>query len=280
MRAQWTALHADLVRKASRLSFQPTFTILRDTQAPLRPFGDPAALLDALQRGGGDPEAKNSILRALVVEAQRRDDDGATDRTALVLLYLALWPGLDAVHGRLLRHYRSEPEALTSEIAARFAQGVARLDLDRVNRIAATLIRNIERDIGRLLKARWAEAGKRCDVEEIDGVSCTWPASMLGIPLGSDPDLACRLIEAHMAAIIGADASLVSDIAVHGLDREQAARARGLSYEAGRKRYQRGLARLRESLAACPGTGPGPAFPHRRRRTVGARDGSGAHGTF
>ena len=59
-------------------------------------------------------------------------------------------PGLDAVHRRLLRHYRDDPDILASEIAGRVVAGIHGLDLARVSRIAATLIRNCERDIVRV----------------------------------------------------------------------------------------------------------------------------------
>ena len=63
------------------------------------------------------------------------------------MLWLALWPGLDAMYGRLWRHFKQAPAELVSEIASRFTREINRIDLGRVNRIAATLIANIERDM-------------------------------------------------------------------------------------------------------------------------------------
>ena len=46
------------------------------------------------------------------------------------------------------------------------------------------------------------------------------------------------------------DAALVIDVVVRGASQREAAAVRGLSHDAGRKRYQRALARLRAALAA------------------------------
>ena len=48
--------------------------------------------------------------------------------------------------------------------------------------------------------------------------------------------------------LIGTDATLVISIAVLGERQQDAAAALGLSHEAGRKRYQRALKRLRVSF--------------------------------
>lgn len=79
-------------------------------------------------------------------------------------------PGLDALYRRLLRHFRAEPEELVAEIAARLTRGVDRLDLSRVSRVAATLLRNIERDIRRDLAARRYEASLQADMPNEEAI--------------------------------------------------------------------------------------------------------------
>lgn len=246
MRSDWRALHAHLLREAARLPFQKDFETIRARREDLHPFRDPAALLDALQRPSGDPEAKNAVLRAVVVEAQ---GEGRRARAAVTLLHLALWPGLDAVYRRLLRHFRSEPGALAAEISGRLVEGVAGLGLDRVNRIAATLIRNIERDLRRLLEKRWREAARTVALFETDLAPDEPLPSRFGVPAGTDADRAAGLIAARLEGVIGEDAGLVADIALRGVSQQEASTARGLSYEAGRKRYQRALAKMRARLA-------------------------------
>ncbi len=236
MRAQWHALHVHLTQTINRHSFQTDYARLRDGHAPLRRHGDPAGLLDHLH-GDGDPEQKNTVLRALVVAAQGGEE------SAVVLLIVALWPGLDAAYRRLLRHFR-EPELLVSEISERITRGIRRLDLDRVNRIAATLIRNTERDIMRGLQASWAKDSPCVALLDTDGK--VQPEES---PLGLAPDCSLDAIIDSLRPLVGRDADLVVAVAVAGEPQGEAAAAEGLRYEAGRKRYRRAVDRLREKLA-------------------------------
>ena len=160
------------------------------------------------------------------------------------MLLLALWPGLDAVHRRLRRHFRGEPDVLVSEIAGRVVAGIHALDLTRVNRIAATLIRNCERDIVRSLQRRSAETTRHGPIDE-EMMSGARETSVLGLPDDLDADAEAARIVDLIEPIVGADAQLVVAIAVVGERQHTAAAALGLKSEAGRKRYQRALRRLR-----------------------------------
>ena len=209
-----------------------------DNDAALADFPDLAALFDALHGPDGDAVVRNAILAALVRRAQADAEPAAT------VLLLALWPGLDAVHRRLARHVRGDRDALVSEIPARVVTGIHALDLTRVSRIAATLIRNCERDIVRSLRRRGAEA--RFSVSGLDEELPERRAiSVLGLLDGLDPDEAVARLVELLEAAIGADARLVVAIAVVGERQHPAAAALGLSPDAGRKRYQRALKRLR-----------------------------------
>lgn len=236
MRSSWHALHAHLVTCSRRLSFHHDFCSLRDRHPVLNDLRDPADLMDRLHGPGGDVDYSNRMLRALVVAAQR---NGPQAQTATALLILALWPGLDAVHGRLWRYFRSEPEALTSEISARIVAGIRCANLERVTRIAATLIRNIERDIRRMLMRQQAQARLTDPLD--DAQVCT------ALEAGHTHP---GTLSAALAAVLGRDTNLVLTIAVDGATQREAAAAAGLGVEAGRKRYQRALAKLRGRLAA------------------------------
>ena len=234
MRSSWHALHAHLVTCSRRFSFHHDFCSLRDRYKVFTRLRDPADLLDRLHGPGGDADRRNRILRALIFEAQR---DGPYAPAAVTLLILALWPGLDAVHGRLWRYFRLEPEALTSEISARIVTGIRCANLDRVNRIAATLIRNTERDIRRMLMREQAQARLTELLDDAEATATT--AQECAGPLSS-----------ALAHILGRDTDLVLAIAVGGATQQEAAAAAGLGFEAGRKRYQRAVAKLRRQLAA------------------------------
>ena len=243
MRALWQSLHTNLMQSTETLSFQNHFESVRQSDDALRSFPDPCALLGCLHADGGDLDEKNRILAALVVAAQKT---GSVRNAATTLLWLALWPGLDALYRRLLRHFLSSPEDLVSEISDRLTTGIHHLDLDRVHRIAATLIRNVERDIRRSLKAAWAEGAQRGDMPEDDFASSeTHRTCILGLPDGIDTDAATALLKRQLQAWIGDDAALVVAVAVHGDRQHEAAAELGIAAATARKRYQRATRRLR-----------------------------------
>jgi RNA polymerase sigma-70 factor (ECF subfamily) len=245
MRGNWHALHADLVRSTQTLSFQTRFDMIRRSDPALAGFADPAALLDRLHAPGREPEPRNEILRALARAAQRVDPEAAG-----ALLLLALWPGLDAVHGRLSRHFRGRADELASELTSRMAIQIASLDLGSVRRIAATLLRNVERDVGRRLGRAWDEARTRADLDAAPAHPARFP-SVFALPEVADADLAEPLLAERLRQEIGDDALLVMAVAVGGERQVEAAGRLGLDPEAGRKRWQRAIRRLREALEAA-----------------------------
>lgn len=71
----------------------------------------------------------------------------------LLVLVLVLWPGLEAVRYRLRRYVSFDIPRLDAELTGRLTLGIRTLRLSRVSRIAATLLRNVERDLRRGLQA-------------------------------------------------------------------------------------------------------------------------------
>ncbi len=244
MRALWQSLHTSLMRSTETLSFQKQYEVIRQSEDVVRPFSDPCALLGYLHADGGDPGGKNKLLAVLVVAAQGA---GPVRDAAATLLWLALWPGLDALYRRLLRHFAAYPEELVSEISDRLTTGIHRLDLHRVNRIAATLLRNIERDIRHVLRARWSESASRDETPE-DGEGLHrigHSESVLGLPPSIDADVAGSMIATLLENWIGEDAGLVLAVVIHGETQREAARRFDIGHDAARKRYQRAIRRLR-----------------------------------
>lgn len=251
MRALWERLHANMIRLSETLSFKQQFEQVRRSGDVLRPFRDPGALLDHLHGDNGTAEEKNAILAALVTAAQNGDP---AREAAGTLLWLALWPGLDALYRRLLRHFRAEPEELVAEIAARLTCGIKRLDFARVSRIAATLLRNIERDIRRDLVVRRREAALRADMPDED-------------VFGYEPADHGENLAVFLSALPGRDAELLIAVFLHGESQLAAARRFGVSHDAARKRLQRAIRRLRDVLKnfdeACPIPASATAFTGR-----------------
>lgn len=243
MALTWSALHAQLLRSSRRVSFLQAFRSFRERNPELADFPSPPSLLEFIHRPDRDLAEKNCVLRALVVEAQR---DGSSADAAKTLVLLALCPGLDAIHGRLRRFFRADPDRLVAELSGRVSAQIATLRLDRVNRIAATILRNVERDIRRMLGREWQDsAAGLVDVEDVPVEAAADPGALLP----------------WLRAAIPRDAELVIAVAVLGLSQKEAAHALGISHDVARKRYQRAL----ETLRAVFSDGDVPKSSRRRR---------------
>lgn len=235
MSSTWNEIHQQLLHDSCSLRFQHSFDRLRRRYDHLSRFVDPAALLDVLHHGADTSDQKNAILRTLVEAAQ---SDNTTSDDALSLMLLALWPGLDAIRHRLLLRKGGPLDEIASDILARAVEAVRGLDPVRVNRIAATILMNVERDLGRdhVRDAKWQSLRVDIDVAEIVGGSPHPP-----IPRG--------LIERDLARVIGGDARLVLRVAVDGFTQVEVATELGLTEAAARKRYQRAIRRLRHAFS-------------------------------
>jgi len=236
MSIAWHAIRDHLTDSSSKLHFQRSFDAIRRTQAALAPFRDPAALLDRLHRTPGDPVRKNQILTALVGATQ---GDGPTSDCALTLLLLALWPGLDAIRRRSIWRRIGASDEITADILGRTTEAIRGLDLQRVNWIAATILRNVERDI---LRAHQREAGRQSLRSE------TEPDEVAADDGSGDPAISEAQLLRDLRLLVGADAILVIRVAVEGFSQAEAGVELGLSEAAARNRYQRATQRLRDAL--------------------------------
>lgn len=230
MSSPWHEIRDHLMQSSRTLCFQRSFGAMRRTSDALARFRDPAAVLDALQRHGA-PDAKNRVLVALVQAAQSRTGPAAD--CALTVTLLALWPGLDAVRRRLIWRRIGPADEVGSEVLARAIAAIRCLDLRRVNRVAATLLCNVERDLVR---------GRQRDDRHHRNRSAIDPDD---IATGNSTHLA--LLRRDVTRLVGADAPLVMRVAVDGFSQSEVARELGLSEAATRKRYQRANRRLRHA---------------------------------
>lgn len=232
----WHEIRDHLMFSSSTLGFQRNFEALRRTSEPLAHFADPAALLDTLHVSGRGPDQKNRILVALVLAAQSGD---ATSDCALTLMLLALWPGLDAVRRRSIWRRVGTSDEVASEILARASEAIRGLDLQRVNWIAATILRNIERD---LIRTRQREDRHQSLRSEADPNEIPADGEVLS------GDASPELLHRDLVRIVGTDADLVIRVAIDGFSQSEVATELGLSEAATRKRYQRATRRLRDVL--------------------------------
>lgn len=244
MSLSWSGLHAQLLRSTHRQSFEQDYRRVQDRlPVDLRPSEVPD-LLAFLHGPGPDPETKNRVLRALVAAAQDSCFEAST-----TLLLLALWPGLDAVRSRLRRAYPRFRDTLDTELVGRLTVAIGTCDLDRVNRFAATLLRNVERDVTRALIGAETESPSSTPLDQmIDHLSET-PAFSSATPAIEIDSTASR---ERLRELLGRDAHLVLMVVVGGCSQREAAEMLGLSYETARKRFRRTIARLQKLTADCP----------------------------
>jgi RNA polymerase sigma-70 factor (ECF subfamily) len=159
------------------------------------------------------------------------------------MLMLALWPGLDAIRRRSIWRKIGSADEVASDLLARTTEAVRGLDLGRVNRIAATIMRNVERD---MIRARQRDA------------ACEHLAS------GADPDevmdngdsgiggAGYARLNGAVRELLGDDALLVIRVAIEGFSQAEVAVELGLTEAAARKRYQRAMRRLHDALEENP----------------------------
>ena len=236
----WHEIRDQIMHSASTLSFQRSFDAIRREQGPVLGYRDPAALLDALHQKAGSTDQKNLILVAL---ASAGHSDGHTGDCALTLMLLALWPGLDAIRRRSIWRRLGTADEVASDVLARTTEAVRGLDLGRVNWIAATVLRNVERDMIRVRQRDTAREhlASGADPDEVadsgdSGIGETGYARLNGA----------------VRKLLGDDALLVIRVAIEGFSQAEVAVELGLTEAAARKRYQRAMRRLHDALQEIP----------------------------
>ena len=241
MRASWSALHLSLLATLNRRSSEEAFERLRQGSDVLQEFPCIADLVAHQHGACGTLQTRNDTLQALVVAAQTRAIEASV---AVLVLLVALWPGLDAALGRLVRKFRGEAD-IAEDLLGEVTQAIARVDLSAVHAIAATLIRNAERDVGRSILRRQARMGREMPIDDpaIEAsAAMAWPSVVPGQAEGS-----CNLAEL-LVPLAPLDWLLLQRVFVLGETQEGAGRALNLSPSAARKRFQRALTRLRQNI--------------------------------
>jgi len=266
MRATWEALKQSLVRSTGTLSATTQFNQMKTRHRSLERFSSTGGLVTFLNAGtpdNGERDEKDRIYRSLVGIVQA--DDGGSE-LATALLWLGLWPGLDAIYRRRQRDFVKEPEALVSDIGALFTAVIHRSNLDQINRVAATLVKNVERDVREGLSRQWADAKKRATLPSLDEDENdedegstgdlrrarqsrhlrTRGVSELGQPPRIDFDADVTALRELLRGIVGDDTDLVIGAAIYGESQREVGERLGLTHEAARKRWQRAMKRLHQ----------------------------------
>jgi len=248
MRASWEALHAGLARSVRLLQALDSFTTLKQQHGALARFDDPVSLIEYLASKHGDLDEKDAIVGLLATLVQ----EGEHRELAAPLVWLGLWPGPDAIHRRRTRHFLAAPDDLVSEIADAFTHEIAALDLTRVTRVAATLVRSTERRVLEGRDREWTETNTvqpRGDIWALDEPPPACRVSRLGLPLTVDVTEDLAHLHAWLASVVGEDAELLLAVLVLEETQREAGERLGLSHDVARKRFQRAFARIRQQAA-------------------------------
>jgi hypothetical protein len=258
MRARWEALRAAFIHSMNTFESKERFQQAHGSEAILAGFESPARLVQHLADPSWDRDRKDAIYAALVRASQAH---APWTEVADAILWCGLWPGLDGIYRRQLRHFRNEPEELVSALSTAFTGLVARLDLRLVHRVAATLVRSTERDLTDDLRRGWAERASRKKLLEESGEAPHKRDSELGIPSCLPFDGELEVLRDRLRPVVGRDTDLVLAAVVGGESQREIAERLGRGHEATRKRCARALRRLREkSTWACPRSRPRTAF--------------------
>lgn len=230
MSTSWTTLNVQLSRSVMRHSHLSRFRTLARGLQPDRTFREPGALLDWLHNGQAGSEAKNCVLGRLLLAAR---SDGPNGNFALELLILALWPGLCTLRQRL--RAKVPGQDLDHDVLAQITAEIRRADVAGITQVAATLLRNVRRDLMRAHVRGQAVLGH---ADPVDTTSSELPAAP-----SSDP---VEMIARKTCDALGADGALLAGVFLLGFSQKEAGAQLGLRHDAARKRTQRAIGRLRD----------------------------------
>ena len=247
MRSGWEAIRQGLLQWIETREAVSAFDRLIRRAPELEKFLRPATLVDAVAKTT-DLVAKDRVLAALIIATGAAE----TRRLAQALLMLCLWPGLDAIFHRRIAFFRRDPQDLAAEIVDRFTSCAHRIDLRRVTRITATLVRNTERD---LVDARRKESAAEARATELPAdlpqrTDADAHDSPFGLPCGRWDASSVAALRGWLARAVGRDADLVIDAILLEKSGGELARSFGVSPVAARKRLGRALIRARRAFLA------------------------------
>jgi RNA polymerase sigma-70 factor (ECF subfamily) len=235
MRASWSALHSSFTSVLNRTSAETDFNAMRQAYSELAEFPNIAALMEHQHSATADAAVRFGVVRVLVAASQSAQ---AFRSTSQIMVILALWPGLDAVYWRLWRGFPDARSDLAAEIIARIGEAIVTLDLERVSSVAATLLRNLERDVRRDLICARLTLGAVLPIRDPAIEAQATMLSWQGTP-------GTRLVNDRLVDLGPQDAQLLKRVILLGETQEEAGRALGLKPDAARKRYQRAMVKLR-----------------------------------
>jgi RNA polymerase sigma-70 factor (ECF subfamily) len=262
MRAEWEGLHTALVRSISTLQADMEFQAWARAEQVLARFGSPAGLIEYLTGPGRDLDEKDRIYAAAVRATQAQ---GASSGVAQAVAWLGLWPGLDGVYRRRLKHFLGEENELVALISSVFTGLLGRMDLRQVRRVAATLVRSTERDVMEQRRRR-SDEESRCEPRADPASALTEDQTSLQ---GGAFEGELMLLRERLLPIVGPDVDFLLAVLVLDETQREAGEMFGLSHEVARKRLQRAVTSIRANFAESLSQSAGETRVSPRKEAVG-----------
>lgn len=258
MPTPWKDLCKSLDRELRSPPSAAAYRRLQALQPALEVADSPPGLVEFLRWGADRQAEKNDVLRALVSAHQAGGPDA---EVASLLLWDGLKPGLGRTLRRLQVRQRCDEAEALSALAIVFTEQLATLDLTRVRRVAATVLRNVGRDCGRQYRDELEEQQRFAPEPEIERAidprhSCTLVGAFAvaandnAIPEPTPPpEPTVRELVRRLVEVVGpVDAELIVSTVLHAETQKAAGARLGLSHEVARKRIQRALTRARPAF--------------------------------
>lgn len=227
MHTNWESLHRFFELRA-RCADANAYEREAAAHAALDAFAEFADLVAYLLERPLDLDERDRIVACLVRLARVE----ATREVASALIWLTLWPGLCRIYHRVRRRGASEAEAV-SAIGFALTTQILGLELARVGRVVATLVRNTEREAGQSLRH---PVGETLIAEDLALARCY------------DPSEGLDRVWCTLQTVAGQDAELMLRVVVLEESHQEVADRLGISAAAARKRYQRSIERARAEL--------------------------------
>lgn len=250
MRDCWEALYRSLMRQIDTKTSHIRFIEQRKRHPELESFERPISLIDYLNSKNDEAERKDRIYRVLIEEVQSNADGR---ELATALLWLGFWPGLRAIYSRWLRRF-PDNNALFSEISTQFTTLIHRLDTNRVNRIAATVVRNVERDVRNEKKRSWKRQALNCPLPNDNALiqpyssGKPWDLSDLGIVAETTEEEQIESLRKRLSEVIGADTELIIGRVIYEQTHRELGERLGMSDTVVRQRVWRALKRIQNEF--------------------------------
>jgi len=192
-------------------------------------FEEPTLLVDMLTSRDASFDEKDAVYAGLVSIAQAHGEDA---ELAVSLIWLGLWPKLDQLYRRRLRHFGGDGDELAAEINRQFTIAVRRADLQKITRMGATLVHNTDRRVGDMARKEWRRSlANQADAGKVEARSRE-PA----------PDESVADALKWLRHMCGADVDVLLSIVVDGN------LPAGTSVQTVRKRVQRARDRLKAEI--------------------------------